>query len=345
VNFLKKLLLGLIALVVLLIGIAFVLPNSASVSRSIVIERPASMIFPLLDGYGRFNEWSPWFALDPKTEYAYSGPARGLGANSSWKSDDPKVGSGSQTITAVVPNQRIETQLDFGDMGRPVATFELTPTGGGTTVQWGFVSSMPITFDGNFLNGVIGRYFGLFLDKLVGPDYARGLANLKKLSESMPNIDIAGLKAEQHEVPAQPAYFVSTEAGLDAASSSTVMTQAYGEIMAFLSANGLKQVAPPYALIQAHEKDKWVFDAGIPVDRNDVAVSGNVKSGAAPSGKVVDFTHIGSYDTLAETHNKAHAWLAVYGLKETGQRAEIYVSDPMSTPAAEVITLVRVTVE
>lgn len=344
-KFLQMLLLGLLGLIVALIGIAFVLPNSASVSRSIVIERPASMIYPLLDGYGRFNEWSPWFAIDPKTEYTYSGPARGVGASSSWKSDHPNVGNGSQTITALIPNQRIETQLDFGDMGRPLARFELTPSGTGTKVEWGFVSNMPITFDGKFLNGIIGRYFGPFLDKMVGPDYARGLANLKKLSESMPNADIAGLTVVEHVVPPQAAYFVSTEAGLDSASSAAVMGKAYGEIMGLIATNRLQQTAPPYALIHAHEKDKWVFDAGIPVNRNDITASGNLKAGAAPAGKVVDFTHTGSYDTLSETHNKAHAWLAVYGAKEIGNRAEIYVSDPMSRPADQVVTLIRVPVE
>lgn len=339
---LKRIFVTLIALFVLAVGVAFLLPNRAAASRSIVIDRPASMIFPMLDGFSRFNEWSPWFDLDPQTVYTYEGPAHGVGAKSLWKSDDPNVGQGSQTITRVVPDQRVETALDFGEMGQPRAYFNLEPQGGATRVTWGFEADLPITFDGKFLYGVMGRYFGLFMDGMIGADYEKGLAKLKKLMESMPNADIAGLEVTSQEVSAQPSYFISTEAGTDAASSSRVLGEAYGEIMAFLQANQIQATGSPYTLIHRHEADKWVFDAGITVDRNDVVPSGRIQAGSTPGGKILDFKHVGSYDLLGQTHAKAEAWMAVHGAKEMGKRMEIYVSDPSTVQADQVITLVRV---
>ncbi|MFC6979008.1 hypothetical protein [Microbulbifer taiwanensis] len=37
----------------------------------------------------------------------------------SWSSDNPNVGSGSQTITASEPDSLVRTELDFGDQGLP----------------------------------------------------------------------------------------------------------------------------------------------------------------------------------------------------------------------------------
>lgn len=40
------------------------------------------------------------------------------------------------------------------------------------------------SYDVDFGSSIIGRYFGLVLDKAVGPDYEAGLKNLKQLLES-----------------------------------------------------------------------------------------------------------------------------------------------------------------
>ena len=49
--------------------------------------------------------------------------------------------------------------------------------GDGTHVTWSFDSDMGA--------GPIGRYFGLLMDRMVGPDFEGGLANLKALAEKV----------------------------------------------------------------------------------------------------------------------------------------------------------------
>jgi len=58
------------------------------------------------------------------------------------------------------------------------ATGELTfaAEGNGTKVVW--------TMNGNAGMNPIFRWFGLFMDKMVGPDFEAGLKNLKKLAEA-----------------------------------------------------------------------------------------------------------------------------------------------------------------
>jgi hypothetical protein len=52
----------------------------------------------------------------------------------------------------------------------------LTPEGSGTRATW--------TLTSDFSRSLVGRYFGLALDGMVGPDYEKGLAKLKALAES-----------------------------------------------------------------------------------------------------------------------------------------------------------------
>jgi effector-binding domain-containing protein len=263
----------------------------------------------------------------------------------SWASDDPSVGSGRQVITASTAPEGVETALDFGDFGTAKAVLSITPEGEGSKVSWRFETELPITFDGKFFFGVMGRWFGLTMADAIGTDYEKGLGRLKALLEGMPRADIAGLVAIVQEVAAQPAYEVpGLSSGTDAASSSAVLGSAYGEIVALAQANNVKLAGPPYTVIRGHDGDQWQYDAGIPVDRNDVPPTGRLRAAQTFAGKVADFRHVGSYDTLARTHAKAEAWLATRGLTAGEPRMEIYVSDPTTTPVEQVVTLVRIPV-
>ena len=176
-KFLKTLLIGLIGVFVLLAIAGPFLPSSARVERSIVIERSPALIFPVVNSFERFNEWSPWHAIDPNAQYSYSGPASGVGANMKWSGND-QVGTGSQTITASEPDKRVAIELTFGDMTPSQVEMLLAPEGGGTRVTW--------TLESQFGYDLAGRYFGLLMDKFVGADYEKGLAQLKAVIEKAP---------------------------------------------------------------------------------------------------------------------------------------------------------------
>ena len=173
---LKALFIVALAIVATFVLIGLLLPKVATVERSTTVAATPETLFALTDGFKRFNEWSPWASLDPATKYTYSGPERGVGARMEWSSDNPDVGSGSQEITAVEPGRSVSSALDFG-MNTPTTTrLVFTPEGTGTRVTW--------TLTSDFSSSIVGRYFGLALDGMVGPDYEKGLARLKALAEA-----------------------------------------------------------------------------------------------------------------------------------------------------------------
>jgi hypothetical protein len=161
----------LLTLLILLAVIGMLLPSSAEVERSIVIDAPPARIFPHLNGMRAFHAWSPWSAIDPDTSYQFAGPEQGVGSRMSWHSGDNRVGQGSQEIVNSVPDERVDTRLEFGDKGGGMASFMLEPEGSATRVRWQFATQ--------FGWDLFGRYVGLMLDSMIGSSYDKGLAELK----------------------------------------------------------------------------------------------------------------------------------------------------------------------
>ena len=162
------------AVAIIIVGGSFLLPAQAVVTRSTEIAAPPDKVFAIVGDLRRFNEFSPWADLDPNIKYTFEGPESGIGQKMNWTSDNADVGNGSQTITRYEPPNFLETQLDFGMRGRPVASFDLVPSTSGTNVTWTFKSD---------LDGIPAKWFGLMFDRWIGADYEQGLAKLKAVAE------------------------------------------------------------------------------------------------------------------------------------------------------------------
>ncbi|QQP95853.1 SRPBCC family protein [Lysobacter enzymogenes] len=175
----KALLKGLFYLIVLLAvvfaGGGLLLPDKSHVERSATIDRPPAQVYAMLDSFKRFNEWSPWYQLEPDAKYSYSGPDSGVGAGMAW--EGKKVGRGSQRIAESVPQSKIAVALDF-DGSQATATYTLVAEGEGTRVTW--------ALDSDHGYNLMGRWIGLLMEKMVGKDYEQGLARLKQVLENDP---------------------------------------------------------------------------------------------------------------------------------------------------------------
>jgi uncharacterized protein YndB with AHSA1/START domain len=163
------------AIAIIIVGGSFLLPAQAVVTRSTEIAAPPDKVFAIVGDLRRFNEFSPWADLDPNIKYTFEGPESGIGQKMNWTSDNADVGNGSQTITRYEPPNFLETQLDFGMRGRPVASFDLVPSTTGTNVTWTFKSD---------LDGIPAKWFGLMFDRWIGADYEKGLFKLKTVAEA-----------------------------------------------------------------------------------------------------------------------------------------------------------------
>lgn len=165
---------GAIVLLVLLIG--FASPRKATMERSIIINASIDKVFPYLSSLKTFvDTWSPWTEKDPNAVHEFNDIPSGVGAFYSWKGEKKKVGEGSMKIIEFEENKRVRTLLHFKGQGEAYAGWTITENGDGVKVTWDFESD-------NGMNP-IGRIFGRFMDKFLGPDYQSGLDKLKKVAE------------------------------------------------------------------------------------------------------------------------------------------------------------------
>ena len=173
-KFIKGIIWLVTAFFVVFVGGGYILPNEVTVERHAVINAPPEKIFALVGNYKRFQEWSPWADIDPATVYKFEGPETGVGQKMSWASNNPNVGTGSQTITEVTDNSHVAVDLDLGNMGKALSFWDLKPATTGTAATWGFKMK---------LDGVLDRWMGLLMDRFIGPDYEKGLSKVKALAE------------------------------------------------------------------------------------------------------------------------------------------------------------------
>lgn len=175
---LKKILIGLAVVVVGIVAAALLKSPDFRVERSLVIAAPAEKLFPYFDNHKRFNEWNPWAKMDPEAEHTYTGPESGVGAVASW--DGKKVGKGSATITESTPNERIVERMDWLEPMEGVSTVEFTfkaEGAGKTKVTWSMYGKN---------EGLMAKVVSLFMscEKMCGPEFEKGLADLAKLVTS-----------------------------------------------------------------------------------------------------------------------------------------------------------------
>lgn len=170
---LLKILGGLAVLVLLLVLVAFFLPRQYRVQRSVVINAKPDAILAQATNLRAWKSWSAWHERDPNMKLAYSDQTTGIGAWASWESKNE--GNGKMTITGQTPTKLLYL-LEFPDYGmKSNGTMEVTPEAGAVRLTWSDAGDLGM----NPMN----RWFGLFLDKFIGTDFDRGLANLKKLVE------------------------------------------------------------------------------------------------------------------------------------------------------------------
>ncbi len=168
-----------IIVVVLIVGVvilAAMKPDTFSVQRSATIKAPPEKVFALINDFKAWGAWSPWEKKDPAMKRTFSATTAGKGAHYAWDGNKD-VGQGSMTLTESAPPSKVVLNLDFIKPfeGHNIVEFTLTPQGDSTSVNW--LMHGPA----NFMSKIIQVFMSM--DSMVGKDFEAGLANLKAAAE------------------------------------------------------------------------------------------------------------------------------------------------------------------
>jgi hypothetical protein len=173
---LKAAAVAIMGLLLVVMGLAAILPKTYSVKRQITIQSSADKVYPWLVDFRNFHDWQPWRGQDPDAKYEIIGNPGQAGSTYSWSGK--KVGTGQLKIVNTVTNKRVESYLVITEPQQMASSdiLEINDKGANEVeVIW---------INSGELNYPVGRLFGLILDKMLGADYDRGLQQLKSKVES-----------------------------------------------------------------------------------------------------------------------------------------------------------------
>lgn len=170
----KFIAIAVVVLALAIVAIGFALPSGYNVSRSVEIKAPPEKVYAFIADPREWKKWTVWNQRDPAMRITYSGPPAGPGAKWAWESKTE--GTGQMEFLKAEANRSLEYRLSFPDFGMlSTGALALQPAGAGTKVTWSTTGDV----GGNPLK----HYFAAMMDRMVGPDFEGGLANLKALAE------------------------------------------------------------------------------------------------------------------------------------------------------------------
>ena len=173
----KKILLAALLIVVVFILVVATRRADFQITRSTTIAAPAVVVFAQVNDFHLWDAWSPWAKLDPAMKQTHEGASAGTGAIYSWVGNN-EVGEGRMTLTESRANELIRIKLEFLKPFAAVNTteFSFKPEGTQTAVTWSMTGT----------NNFMAKAFCMFMnmDKMVGGDFEKGLAQLKTVAEA-----------------------------------------------------------------------------------------------------------------------------------------------------------------
>jgi uncharacterized protein YndB with AHSA1/START domain len=173
---LKKISLGVVAILAIIVGLAAMKPDSFSVKRVASIKAPPEKIAALITDFHQWSSWSPWENLDPNMKRTFSGAPNGKGAIYEWEGNKD-VGKGRMEITEAATPVKTVIKLDFLQPfeSHNITEFTLLPQGETTTVSWDMSGPTP------FISKIMSVFMSM--DAVIGKDFEKGLSNMKTAVE------------------------------------------------------------------------------------------------------------------------------------------------------------------
>ena len=317
---LKKILLAIFILAALLILIAFFLPSKVHVERSLKIDTPAKIVYNQVIDLHSWDKWAVWNQIDPEMKVEYIKSGVGVNSGYSWTSEHPRVGNGTLMITAAMPYDSIANTMDFNEQGIAKAYFLFKEDGNSTTVTWAFDTDLGLN--------PIARWFGLMMDKMIGPDFEKGLENLKVVSETV--LQEKQPICEIRDMP--PFKVISIRETIEHANIGLKMGLMYGELMKFVEQQDLQMMDVPIAIYHKFDGSIIDLEAAIPVNALPGKEDKRIQGREIAARNYIHADHFGDYEKLSKTHAFIQQWMENRQINLIGGPIERYYTNPQQEP-------------
>lgn len=157
----KKIGIGLLAALSLLVVISLLLPSKVQIQRSITINASKRVIFNQINTLSNWSNWSPWQQKELRNNSPY------------FRSVMPT------STLAILPCKSTDSILicmKLADKQSALSAIAIKPQGATNKITWTYVYNTSKPF-------ILGKYMGLFIERIIAADFEQGLTNLKIYTE------------------------------------------------------------------------------------------------------------------------------------------------------------------
>ena len=310
---LRRILLIFLLLVLALAGIGFLLPRQVKVERSLFIHSKASIVFNQVNKLRNWVKWSPWFHTDPKLKIEFSGPTFGNGSVLSWKSSDRYfVEAGTITILKSYAYDSIVLEMDFKDLGKSSGVFRFGKSEDGTRISW--------EIESNLGNNPVSRWFGLFIDHMVGPDLTLGLLGIREASRQVKvpgNVTIDEVFLPQRIVLSMRDTCIPVSLALKPGKMFWSVSQPIHQ-------RKLKTEGYPLTIYHSYSPEVFDIESGIPVS-SVTEETRDIACRLYPSQKTVRAKYSGYYKDISIAYEEIKKYIDDKYLEVSGPFWEVFI--------------------
>lgn len=329
---LKTILIILLAVAALIVVLGLIGPKTTVVERSTIIAAPVESVYPHISSLKESWKWSPWKDADKDQKTTFSGTDGAVGSIQEWVGDT--VGTGSQELTELEPNKHVGSSLKFIEPFESQAKvdLDLTPDGEGSKLTWKMTSQ----------NNFIGRVMNVFMDmdKMVGPEFEKGLMNLKTMTEAEQKAKTAELAAKTFRgyvietIDRPEMSYVGKRSVTKFDDMARFLGTTFGAVGAALGKAQVPMAGSPSALYFSYDEDGKKSDMmpAFPVKAGSGLALPGYTVYSTPASKALHIPYLGAYDKSADAHFAMDEMIKAKGLTQHGPVIEEYITDPMAEP-------------
>ncbi|HBK57079.1 MAG TPA: polyketide cyclase [Xanthomonadales bacterium] len=258
-----ELVVALLIVFVVLVTVGALLPEQRRIEETVETNRPVRIVYDILNGFTRFEDWNSLRLKDPRIRYSASGPQFGEGARLEFNSFFKSVGSGSWTLT--------KSSID-GDEAR--LSFEIQDSSFGEEKRMDFfierkqrTTEITQRYTVKYGWDLRGRFAGIYAPRNFGRDIRKGLDNLSALLATIPNFDYSDVIVRSVDIPAQNILYMETksERNITAVENATLTQLKW--IKQVMDKNDLVAAGPFRLVTTNFGSDTYEFDIQQPVRR------------------------------------------------------------------------------
>ena len=164
--------------------IGLFMPSSVKISRGAIVNTDSSNVYKELSDVKNWNQWLPWITADSGAVVQTSTVTNVPGAYFKWQGMNLNS-AGTLTIQSIKPNE-ILLLHEMKDMNTSEGGFRIRTVGTNATEVLWYMEYKLKWYPWE-------RFYGIFLDRIIGSAFEKGLEQFRQYAEGKNNASTAWL--------------------------------------------------------------------------------------------------------------------------------------------------------